>query len=116
MRHDVRASREATGTRSSAMKSSIQKETWLYRCQADSETLRACQKTLWAAEELCVEHCRRNSVLRAIADQTDTLKVKVTRHCQTLAGESIVVARASRIAWKHASGCVRASACGTAKE
>ena len=55
MQHDVRASREAAGTSSSAMKSSIQKETWLYRRQADSKTLRACQKTLWAAEELTKE-------------------------------------------------------------
>ena len=55
MQHDVRASREAAGTSSSAMKSSIQKETWLCRRQADSKTLRACQKTLWAAEELTKE-------------------------------------------------------------
>ena len=55
----------------------------------------------------CVKHCGRNSVLRceAIADQTDTQKVRVTRHCQTLAGDGIVVARAGSIAWKHAGGC-----------
>ena len=48
----------------------------------------------------CVEHCGRISVLRceAVADQTDTQKVRVTRHCQTLAEDSIVVARASSIA------------------
>ena len=55
MQHDVRPSREAAGTSSSAMKSSIQKETWLYRRQADSKTLRACQRPLWAAEELTKE-------------------------------------------------------------
>ena len=55
MQHGVRASREAAGTISPAMKSSIQKETWLYRRQADSKTLRACQKTLWAAEDLTKE-------------------------------------------------------------
>ena len=37
------------------MKSSIQKKTWLYRRQADSKTLRACQNTLWAAEDLTKE-------------------------------------------------------------
>ena len=52
----------------------------------------------------------------AIADQTDTQKVRVTRHCQTLAEDGIVVARAGSIAWKHAGGCVRASAGTTAKE
>ena len=64
----------------------------------------------------CVEHCGRTSVLRceAIADQTDTQKVRVTWHCQTIAGDSIVVARASSIAWKHAGGCVRAGAGSTA--
>ena len=45
MQHEVRASREAAGTSSPAVKSSIQKRTWLYRRQADSKTLRACQKT-----------------------------------------------------------------------
>ena len=34
----------------------------------------------------------------AIADQTDTQKVRVTRHCQTLAGDGIVVARAGSTA------------------
>ena len=47
MRHDVQASREAAGTSSPAVKSSIQKETWLYRRQADSKKLQACQNTLW---------------------------------------------------------------------
>ena len=42
MQHDVRASREASGTSSPAVKSSIQKET-------------ACQTTLWEAEELTKE-------------------------------------------------------------
>ena len=51
MQHDVRASREAAGTSSPAMESSIQKETWLYRRQADSKTLRACQNTPRAAED-----------------------------------------------------------------
>ena len=56
MQHDVRASREAAGTSSpAAVKSSIQKEIWLCRRQADSKTLHACQKTLWAAEELTQE-------------------------------------------------------------
>ena len=66
----------------------------------------------------CVKHCGRNSVLRceAIADTTDTQKVRVTRHCQTLAGDGIVVARAGSIVWKHAGSCVRASAGSTAKE
>ena len=107
MQHDARASREAAGTSSPAMESSIQKETWLYRRQADSKTLHACQNTLWAAEDLTketVKHCGRTSVLRceAIADQTDTQKVRVTRNCQTLAGDGIVVARAgstARVDW-----------------
>ena len=121
MQHDVRASREAAGTSSPAVKSSIQKGTWLYRRQADSKTLRACQKTLWAAEDLTkdtvLSTVGEQAVLRceAIADQTDTQKVRVTRHCQTLAGDGIVVARANSIAWKHA-GCVKASAGSTAKE
>ena len=55
MQHDVRASREAAGTSSPAVKSSIQKGTWLYRRQADPKALRACQKTLWAAEDLTKE-------------------------------------------------------------
>ena len=55
MQHDVRAFREAAGTSSPAVKSSIQKGTWLYRRQADSKTMRACQKTLWAAEDLTKE-------------------------------------------------------------
>ena len=55
MQHDVRASRKAAGTSSPAMESSIQKETWLYRRQADSKTLRACQNTLRAAEDLTKE-------------------------------------------------------------
>ena len=41
MQHDVRASREAAGTSTPAVKSSTQKETWLYRRQADSKTLHA---------------------------------------------------------------------------
>ena len=49
MQHDV------AGTNSPTVKSSIQKGTWLYRSQADSKTLRACQKTLWAAEDLTKE-------------------------------------------------------------
>ena len=59
MQHDVRASREAAGTSSSAVKSSIQKGIWLYRRQADPKTLRACQNTSWTAEELTkeIEHC-----------------------------------------------------------
>ena len=122
MQDDVRASREAAGTISPALKSSIQKETWLYRCQADSKTLHACQKHTSDSRRTdqgnCVEHCGRTSVLRceAIADQADTLKVRVTRHGQTLVGDSIVVARANSIAWKHAGGCVRASAGSTAKK
>ena len=53
----------------------------------------------------CVEHCgetRQTSVLRceAIADHTDKLKVRVTGHCQTLAGNGIVVARAGSTAKK----------------
>ena len=55
MQRDVRASREAAGTSSPAMKSLIQKETWLYRRQADSKTLRACQNTPRPAEDLTKE-------------------------------------------------------------
>ena len=104
------------------VKSSIQLETWLYRCQANSKTS-ACMSehtsdSRRTDQGKCVEHCGRTSVLRceAIADQTGTQKVRVTRYCQTLAGESIVVARASSIAWKNAGVCVRASAGSTAKE
>ena len=47
-----------------------------------------------------VKLCGRRSVLRceAITDQTDTQKVRVTRHCQTFAGDGIVVARAGSTA------------------
>ena len=55
MQHDVRASREAAGTSSTAMGPSIQKETWLYRHQADMETLHARQNTPRAAEDLTKE-------------------------------------------------------------
>ena len=55
MQHDVRASREAAGTSSSTVKSSIQLETWLYRRQANSKILRACQNTPRTAEELTKE-------------------------------------------------------------
>ena len=55
MQHDVRASREAAGTSSSEVKSSIQLETWLYIRQANSKTLRACQNTSRTAEELTEE-------------------------------------------------------------
>ena len=55
MQHDVRAPREAAGTSTSAVKSSIQKGTWLYRRQADSIMLRACQNTPRTAEELTKE-------------------------------------------------------------
>ena len=64
MQHDVRASREAAGTNSPAVKSSVQKGTWLYRRQADSKTLRARQKTLWAAEDLSKE-----TVLSTVGEQ-----------------------------------------------
>ena len=37
MQHDVRASSEAAGTSSTAKGSSMQKETWLYRRQADRQ-------------------------------------------------------------------------------
>ena len=55
IQHDVQASREAAGTSSPAVKSSIQKETWLNSRQADSKTLHACQNTLQAAEDLTKE-------------------------------------------------------------
>ena len=65
MQHDVRASREAAGTSSPAVKSSIQKETWLYRRQADSKTLHACQNTPRAAEDLTKE-----TVLGTVGERT----------------------------------------------
>ena len=60
---DVQASREVTGTGSSAMRSTIlvtmlvvcPKETWLYRRQADPKTLHACQNTPRIAEDLTKE-------------------------------------------------------------
>ena len=55
MQHDVRASREAVGTSSPAVKPSIQKGTWLYRRQADPKVLRACQNTPRPAEHLTKE-------------------------------------------------------------
>ena len=122
MQHDVRASREAAGTSFSAVKSSTQKETWLYRRQADSKTLRACQNTPRTAEELTKEIVLSTVGEQACCDARPSWirlpyrKVRVTRHCQTLAGEGNVVARASSIAWKHAGVCVRASAGSTAKE
>ena len=64
MQHDVRASREAAGTSSSAVKSSIQLETWLYRRQEKSKTVRACQNTLRTAEELTKEN-----VLSTVGEQ-----------------------------------------------
>ena len=80
MQHEVRASREAAGTSSPAMGSSIQKETWLCRSQADPKTLHACRNTPWAAEDLTKapvlstvgKHSRRTCCDRkAIADHTD---------------------------------------------
>ena len=70
--HDVRSSREAAGTCSPAMGPWIQRETWVCRRQADPKT-------------------QQTSVLRceAIAVQTDTQKVRGTRHCQTLAGDGM---------------------------
>ena len=47
--------REAAGTSSPAMGSSIQKETWLCRHQADSKTPHACQNTSRPAEDLTKE-------------------------------------------------------------
>ena len=55
VQHDVQASREAAGTTSPAMGSSMQKETWLYRRQADPKTLHALQNTSRAAEDLTKE-------------------------------------------------------------
>ena len=55
VQHDVQASREAAGTSSPAMGPSTQKETWLYRRQADPKTLHACQDTPRAAEDLTKE-------------------------------------------------------------
>ena len=55
MQHDVWASREAAGTSSPAMESSIHKETWLNRRQADPKRLRACQNTPRATEDLAKE-------------------------------------------------------------
>ena len=55
MQHDVRASREAAGTSSPAMGPSMQRETWVYRRQADPKTLHACQNTRRAAEDLTKE-------------------------------------------------------------
>ena len=55
MQHDVRASREAAGTSSPAMNSSIQTETWVYRRQPEPKTLRACQNTPRAEEHLTKE-------------------------------------------------------------
>ena len=101
VQHDVQASREAAGTSSPAIGPSIQKETCLYRRQADPKTLHACQNT--SDQGNCIEHCgrtRQTSVLRceAIADHTDKQKVRATRHCQTLVGNGIVVARAGSTA------------------
>ena len=64
MPHDVRASREAAGTSSRAVKSSIQKGTWLYRRQADPKALRACQNTPRTAEDLTKE-----TVLSTVGEQ-----------------------------------------------
>ena len=104
--HDVRASREATGTNSSAVKSSIQLETWLYRHQANSDEVTK-EIVLSIVGEPCCN--ARPSRIRQMHRKSES------RHCQTLAGESIVVARASGIFWKHAGVCVRASAGGTAR-
>ena len=68
MQHDVRASREAAGTSSPAAGSSIQKGIWLYRRQADSIMLRACQKTLRPAEELTKETVLSTVSERACSD------------------------------------------------
>ena len=78
MQHDVRASREAVGTGSPANRSEGRPET-------------AACSTQWHFGTT-----QQTSVLRceAIADQTNKRKVRVTRHCQTLAGNGIVVARA----------------------
>ena len=98
MQHDVRASREAAGTSSPAVKSSIQQGAWLCRRQANPKALRACQNTPRPAEDLTKETVLsivgEQAVLRceAIADQTDTLKVRVTRHCQIASSWSVRVA------------------------
>ena len=55
VQHDVQASREAAGTSSPAMGPSIQKETCLYRRQADPKSPHACQNTPLAAEDLTKE-------------------------------------------------------------
>ena len=55
VQHDVQASREVAGTSSPAMGPSIQKETWLFRRQADPKTLHAGQNTPRAAEDLTKE-------------------------------------------------------------
>ena len=109
MQHDVRASREAAGTSSSAMGPSIQKETWLNRRLADSKTLHACQNTFRAAEDLTKEivfstvgeHRKRACCnARPSGIRLTHRKSGVTRHCQMLAGDSIVVARAGSTAKK----------------
>ena len=64
MQHDVRASREAAGTSSPAVKSSIPKGTWLYRRQEDPKALRACQNTPRPAEDLTKE-----TVLSTVGEQ-----------------------------------------------
>ena len=46
---------DGIGTSSPAMGPSVQKETWLYRRQADPKTLHACQNTSRAAEDLTKE-------------------------------------------------------------
>ena len=104
MQHDVRASREAAGTSSPAVKSSIQKETWLYRRQADSKTLHARQNTPRAEEDLTKETVLSTVGERACCDARPSRirlthrKSESTRHCQTLAGDGIVVARAGSTA------------------
>ena len=101
VQHDVQASREAAGTSSPAVGPSIRNlavqtpgrpEHAACMSEHTSGSRRSDQGN-------CAEHCGRTlqtSVLRceAIADQTDKRKVRVTRHCQTLAGDGIVVARA----------------------
>ena len=79
-----------------AIKSSIQKEKNA-ACMSEHTSGRRRSD-----QGSCVEHCGRTSVLRceAIADQTDTQKVRVTRHCWTFAGDGIVVVRAGSTAEK----------------
>ena len=108
----MQASKEVAGTgASSTGASSIHftmlvvypEETWLHKHQADPRTSYVFQDTDWAAEKLTGKTVlctagKHDSQAFFDARQSRIERGRVTRHCQTLAGDDIVVALAGSTA------------------